>query len=184
MKSKKLDPNTSEIEQLFTTHHSFLCLVAYTIVKDKDVAKDVVQDFFISYWQKKNTLSIKISFQAYAVRAVKNLSLIAVKKTIKQQPLDFILKNHVEENHNIVETPSTYRRLWELVNRLPVSRKDIFIAFVVQGHSYAEIAELKGISINTVKTQMKRAYAFLKSEANENNFLCIYLFCIMSAKLF
>ncbi|MBA6154665.1 sigma-70 family RNA polymerase sigma factor [Gelidibacter maritimus] len=184
MKSKKLDQNTSEIEELFITHHSLLCLVSYTIVKDNDVAKDVVQDFFISYWQKRRTLSINTSFQAYAIRAVKNLSLIAVKKSLKQQPLDFILYNHAEEVPNIAERPSTDRRLWELVNRLPVSRKDIFIAFVVQGHSYAEIAELKGISINTVKTQMKRAYAFLKSEANENSFFFIYLFCIISTRLF
>jgi RNA polymerase sigma-70 factor (ECF subfamily) len=54
------------------------------------------------------------------------------------------------------------------VNELPESRKQIFISAIVNGRSYAEIAEMQGISINTVKTQMKRAYAYLRSEATEN----------------
>ncbi|RXJ50440.1 sigma-70 family RNA polymerase sigma factor [Gelidibacter gilvus] len=174
MKSR-LKTNTSEIEQLFIEHYTLLCLVSFTIVKDEDAARDVVQDFFISYWQKRKVLSIKISFQAYAVRAVKNLSLIAIKKANKKQSLDLILNYHAEETQNAFEKPNTYEKIWELLNQLPHSRKDIFIAFVVHGQSYAEIAELRGISINTVKTQMKRAYAFLRSKANASDIVYIYL---------
>ncbi|MGV8815561.1 MAG: RNA polymerase sigma factor [Gelidibacter sp.] len=170
--------NTSEIEQLFVEHFAFLCLVSFTIVKDKDIARDVVQDFFISYWQKRKVLSIKISFQAYAVRAVKNLSLIAVKNSYKKQSLDVVLNYHAAEVP--FDKPKKYDKLWELLNQLPHSRKEIFIAFVVHGQSYAEIAELNGISINTVKTQMKRAYAFLRSKANENDIVYIYLCSVIT----
>lgn len=34
-----------ELELFFKSNHAFLCLVALSIVKDKDVAKDIVQDF-------------------------------------------------------------------------------------------------------------------------------------------
>jgi RNA polymerase sigma-70 factor (ECF subfamily) len=46
---------------------------------------------------------------------------------------------------------------------LPPKRKKIFEASVINGHSYAEIAEANGISVNTVKTQIKRAYAFMRA---------------------
>ncbi|HZJ20018.1 MAG TPA: sigma factor-like helix-turn-helix DNA-binding protein [Pricia sp.] len=60
------------------------------------------------------------------------------------------------------------QKLQRLVDRLPESRRHIFMSFVVNGQSYSEIAENNGISINTVKTPMKRAYAFLRNEATED----------------
>ena len=162
--------NTTKTERLFKEHYTLLCLVAFSILKDKDTARDVVHDFFISYWQKRKTISITISFQAYAVRAVKNLSLIAIKKLHKEQSLDAIALTKQEDDvYNETDIFKRHDKLWELLNQLPCSRKEIFISSVVHGQSYAEIAELNGISINTVKTQMKRAYAFLRSNAKESD---------------
>lgn len=161
--------NTKEIEYLFKDNYTLLCLVSFTIIKDKDAARDIVQDFFISYWQKRKVLSLRISFQAYAVRAVKNLSLIAVKKTNKEQPLDVVLHKHEYEVQNTLDKSNIHEKLWELLNQLPHSRKEIFISSVVHGQTYAQIAEINGISINTVKTQMKRAYAFLRSKARKSD---------------
>ncbi|HXJ99612.1 MAG TPA: sigma-70 family RNA polymerase sigma factor [Gelidibacter sp.] len=159
-----------EIESLFKEHYTFLCLVSFSILKDKDASKDIVHDFFVSYWQKKDTITLKVSFQAYAVRAIKNLSLAAVKKANKEQSLDKITLNQPdEESDHTLDRSKNYDKLWELLNQLPKSRKEIFISSVIDGQSYAEIAESNGISINTVKTQMKRAYAFLRSKAKKHN---------------
>jgi RNA polymerase sigma factor (sigma-70 family) len=68
------------------------------------------------------------------------------------------------------------KKLQELLNRLPEKRRNILMSVVVHGHSYAEIAESNGISVNTVKTQMKRAYAFLRREADKD---LLYLLAIM-----
>ena len=164
--------NTTETEFLFKEHHTLLCLVSFSILKDKDASRDVVQDFFISYWQKKETILIKVSFQAYAVGAVRNLSLMALKKVKKEQPLDeVVLNRHDDEGHNSFDKAKHHEKLWELLNQLPHSRKEIFISSVVHGQTYAEISELNGISINTVKTQMKRAYAFLRSKGKKSDLI-------------
>ena len=175
--------NTTKTERLFKEHYTLLCLVAFSILKDKDTARDVVHDFFISYWQKRKTISITISFQAYAVRAVKNLSLIAIKKLHKEQSLDAIALTKQEDDvYNETDIFKRHDKLWELLNQLPCSRKEIFISSVVHGQSYAEIAELNGISINTVKTQMKRAYAFLRSNAKESDL--VFSFCTLGVFYF
>jgi RNA polymerase sigma-70 factor (ECF subfamily) len=137
-------------------------------VKDRDAAKDVVQDFFISYWQKRESICHTVSFKAYAIGAVKNLSLLSLKRAKKEksllQKLDF--RDRVEPK--FLEESQKGKKLQKLLDRLPESRRHIFTSFVVHGQSYSEIAENNGISINTVKTQMKRAYAFLRKEATED----------------
>ena len=157
-----------EIQKLFEEHHAILCLAAFGIVKDRDTAKDIVQDFFISYWQKGEGISLTVSFKAYAIGAVKNLSLLSLRsaKKEKTQLQDLKLQDRVEQK--TLDEAIKGNKLQRLLDRLPESRRQIFMSFVVHGQSYSEIAEDNGISINTVKTQMKRAYAFLKSEATED----------------
>ena len=156
------------MEQLFKEHYPLLCLISFGILKDKEAAKDIVQDFFISYWQRRTSISITISFKAYAIRAVKNLSLLSLEKERKEKALlqDFKITDY--EEPKVFALSQSNGKVLALLNELPESRRQIFISAILNGQSYAEIAETQGISINTVKTQMKRAYAFLRTEAAEN----------------
>lgn len=152
-----------------------MCLVAFGLVKDRDAAKDIVQDFFISYWQKRKGISHTVSFKAYAIRAVKNLGLLSLERAKKEKSLlqDINLRDSVEQK--TLDEASKGKKLQRILDKLPESRRQIFMSSVVHGQSYSEIAENHGISINTVKTQMKRAYAFLRTEATED---LLYLFMI------
>lgn len=154
--------------QLFKEHYPLLCLISFGITKDKDAAKDVVQDFFISYWQRRTSVSITTSFKAYAIRAVKNLSLLSLEKEKKEKLLLQNLNITDYEEPKVFALPHSNSKVLALLNELPESRREIFISAILNGQSYAEIAENQGISINTVKTQMKRAYAFLRTETAEN----------------
>src|SRR5690606_13732076 len=151
------------------------------IVKDKHASKDIVQDFFMSYCQRKETVLVATSFKAYAVKAVKNLSFLYLDKAMRNKTLLNSLDIQTFEEQQIFDKPRDFSKIQELIDRLPESRRNIFIAFVVQGMSYSEIAEDYDITINTVKTQMKRAYAFLRAEATED---MLYLLIIISSLAF
>jgi|SRR5690554_4076668 len=181
----KVGPHKSirEIELLFKEQYALLCLISFGIVKDKHASKDIVQDFFMSYWQRKETILLTTSFKAYAVKAVKNLSFLYLEKVKKNETLlDHLhIQPFEDQVHDAIDTPRDFSKIQELIDRLPESRRNIFISFVVQGMSYSEIAETYGITINTVKTQMKRAYAFLRAEATED---MLYFFIIISSLAF
>ncbi len=165
-------------EKLYKAHFQFLCLVAFQITKNRAVAEDVVQDFFIYLWGKEEQTKINVSFNAYATRAVKNLSLQYVEK-YKKMELSETAKVPSEEfvEPVIFEKGSNKEaKIRELVNQIPENRRKIFISHVVDGLSYAQIAELYDISINTVKTQMKRSYAFLRSIENRDLTAMVLLF--------
>ena len=169
-----------EMELLFKEHHALLCLVSFGIVKDQDLAKDIVQDFFISYWQRRSDVALTASFKTYAVRAVKNLSLLALKKSKKERTMfnELVFNGHDEQKP--LGRPENGQKVRELLNMLPESRKNIFVSYVIYGQSYSEIAKNNGISVNTVKTQMKRAYSFLRTEANPD---MLYLFFLCAPEL-
>jgi RNA polymerase sigma-70 factor (ECF subfamily) len=166
----KTQPNFEKdnFNLLFKENYSFLCLISLSIVKDENVSKDVVQDFFVSYWQRRNAISITISFRAYAVKAVKNLSLLAIKKVEKERALIKDLDIEVYDVQRFIEEPKRQGKIFEALNKLPLKRREIFIAAILNDHSYDEIAESKEISVNTVKTQIKRSYAFLRSYLKED----------------
>jgi RNA polymerase sigma-70 factor (ECF subfamily) len=56
------------------------------------------------------------------------------------------------------------RALWKAIDKLPGQRKAIFLSSNRDGLSYAQTAEKMGVSINTVKTQIRLAYQFLREE--------------------
>lgn len=165
-------------ELLFKQHYKFMVLVAFQITKDETAAEDIAQDFFISYWNRRNEVEITSTFQAYATRAVKNLALTYLKK----QPLSTALANQIaiqadylEEEEALQLKQQADEKVLSLVNLLPDERKKVFLQYVVEGLSYADIAKANQISINTVKTQMKRAYAFLKAKAAEDPLTVIFI---------
>ncbi|KQB39100.1 RNA polymerase sigma factor [Flavobacterium daejeonense] len=167
-------------ESLYKEHFTYLSLVSFNITKDKDVAKDVVQDFFIYLWEKEESINFTISFKAYATRAVKNLSLQHLEKstTISLDTKKIALPKE-EEQLVFEKTEETKKpKIFNLVDKIPQARREIFMSHVVEGHSYAEIAEMHNISINTVKTQMKRAYAFLR-ESEKSSILITAIYFLL-----
>lgn len=155
-----------DFEELYRQHYVFLSLIAFKILKDRDVSKDIVHDFFLSLWKKKDTVDINTSFKAYASKAIKNMSLQYLEKIKKDKAT---IEKMLSPKY---ETPSFFEKLTdgrepkikELLARLPESRRNIFVDHVVNGLSYNEIAQINNISINTVKTQMKRVYAFFRNQ--------------------
>jgi len=162
-------------EDLYKEHFAYLSLVSFNITKDKDVAKDVVQDFFIYLWEKEEALNFTISFKAYATRAVKNLSLqhLEKNKTISLDTNKIVLPKFEEQAVFERAEENKKPRIQTLVEKIPQARREIFVSHVVEGHSYSEIAEMYNISVNTVKTQMKRAYAFLREFENSSTLIGI-----------
>lgn len=153
--------------QLFTEHNDWLCYCATKITKDREIARDVVQDFFAYYWSNRESITITASFKSYATRAVQNIAVSYVKK-------DRIRELHyarlpVEETEDIFTTEISEREydtlssnLFAAIEGLPEQRRKILLMHQFGKLKYAEIADTLGVSKNTVKTHLKLAYRTLK----------------------
>lgn len=66
------------------------------------------------------------------------------------------------------------RKLHVMIDLLPEQRKAILL-LSIDGLTIQEIADQLNISVNTVKTQKKRAYIFLKENLKQSLFLLFIL---------
>lgn len=170
--------DNSSFDGLFHAHYSWLCYCAEKVTRDVDMARDIVQDFFVYYWSNRKNISLMISFKAYATRAVLNLSASYLKKERLQEKYlsqlavtedDVDDSQQVIEEEHIFENVST--RLLEAISDLPVQRKKILVLHQFGKLKYVEIADRLGISKNTVKTHLKLAYKVLKEKMHVKKYL-------------
>ena len=87
------------------------------------------------------------------------------------------LQDEAEEVSDNFE--ESYKRLQKVIDSLPPKCKDIFVLGCVEGYSYKEVATRLGVSVNTVKTQIKLAYKKVKSELEKPD--TKFMFAIQSA---
>lgn len=172
------------LNELFQEHYSFLCQIAMNIVKDAETAKDIVQNFFLYCWEKKNKLKIQGPFKAYAYRAIYNASLNHQKRI---KIVDYDSEYMSKEAEKIIYAQDLDRdileherdqKLWNMIDQMPDKRKEIFLLSQREGFTYNQIASRLDISVNTVKTQIKRAFVFLRSECKWLISLLIWLLLI------
>lgn len=163
-------PRLSEaisFEKQFRGHYLLLCTAAYYIVEDHDAARDIVQDFFLYCWTRRNDIRITHDFKSYALRAVKNASLSYLQKAGRIQLEEIKVIEALSEyfpQEDGAEDDARNVALWKAVSKLPDQRRKVFLMSSQQGLKYKDIAAALGISINTVKTQIKLALQFMRQE--------------------
>ena len=140
--------------------------VALALCGDVCLSEDCVHEVFVQVWESYDDLPVLKNQRAFLITMTKNRMLdtlrhIQVHRRHEQSIAYEIEQNNLEEEDNTEELIS---RAKSLLDRLPDKCREIFLLAVLDGLSYKEIAEAKGISINTVKTQIKIARKKLKED--------------------
>ncbi len=161
----KSDEKAFEI--LFHKYYGILCSFAFKLIHDDVAAEEIVQDFFVKLWEKREQISIETSVKNYFFRSVKNLCINFIQhnktKIAYTQKLLSELENNFSDENNYPE-PGLYEKIEESINYLPEKRREIFRLSRQEGLKYHEIAQKLNISIKTVETQMSLAIKTLRDK--------------------
>lgn len=153
-------------EQLFKAHYRGLHAYAHTILRDEDLAEEMVQGMFLKFWEKRELLNIQSSIKAYLYRSVYNDSMNYLKhQKIQTKYQDFIMHN-MDTSHEPasakLELSQLEMKLKEALNELPEHCRTIFQMSRFEELKYREIAAQLGLSIKTVENQMGKALKILR----------------------
>lgn len=153
-----------ELKRLHQLYFPYFLSFACGYIKDQEVCRDLIQDVFISYWEKHQDFSDFISLKAYFYRSIRNKCLNEIRNNKSKYFIE------LEELHN--KTSMDY--LEEKVIREEVSKiiheqiKNLtpqaqkILRLSLQGKTNPEIADILFISVNTVKTHKLKAYSLLR----------------------
>lgn len=152
-------------EKLYKRFHPSLLAFAIYLTGSKGDAAELVNDVFLSVWNKRSSLPIDESLKPYLFTSVKNRSVNFLKKP-KVKTLE-ILPNDRESTFRAdkpLEEKEANHQLSVILNSLPPKCKQVFMMSRFDGLKNKEIADLLEISIKTVENQMTRALKIFKEK--------------------
>jgi RNA polymerase sigma-70 factor (ECF subfamily) len=164
---KRLQNNEEEaLAIIYKEYWEIMFLAAYNLVKDRAVCEDIVQEVFISLWQRREKLQIKVSLKSYLYTSTvykvydhfnKN------KKMVKDELFDNF-ENKIETSN-----PETKLMHQELINyldsvvdSLPDKCREVYKLSRENMLSNKEIAEQLNISQRTVEGHISKALKIIK----------------------
>jgi len=155
--------NEKVFKNFFDNHYEQLVVYANGYLYDKDSSEDIVQEVFIYIWERASTLNVETSLKGYLYAMVRNRCLNylkSIKITDHFELLDFninLITEHVFNSTSEEDKTIVYHQILKIVDTLPERMQQIVKLKFLHNYKYSEIASELDISINTVKTQLKRA---------------------------
>jgi len=162
---KKIKAGDEEaFKRIFYLYSDRLFVWAYKITGDSLVSADIIQDFFIRCWEKRDILPYNCSFKAYAYKSIYNASLNYLRDNKRFVHGYEITIDLIDDDVRDEDLEELKRLLLKAIDELPDRCKKIFVMTTLEKKRYAEVADLLGISVNTVKVQVSKAYRILKEK--------------------
>ncbi|MBN1387402.1 MAG: sigma-70 family RNA polymerase sigma factor [Bacteroidales bacterium] len=153
--------------QIYKLYYKAMFNTSLRIVSDTMEAEDIMQEAFLSAFEKIDTYSGTVSFGAWLKKIVINRSLDAVSR---QKAIFEDIDTHYElqeESDNGIDDQELEEKMHEVkkaINNLPDGYRIILSLYLLEGYDHDEIAEILNISSSTSRSQLSRAKQKLLNE--------------------
>jgi len=147
-----------------------LMLISYSlkVIQEKEQAKDIVQEVFISIWKRRVNLNLSGDLSHYLLKAVRNLSIRYIEKNITEKNFTkrfALFTQHLPFSpYSALEIQELEEKIEAAINNLPPKMKEVYYLSRYENLSYKEIANKLGIAETTVKKQVSNALHIIRNE--------------------
>ncbi|RSD29103.1 sigma-70 family RNA polymerase sigma factor [Mesobacillus subterraneus] len=138
--------------------------LAFTYLKQKELAEDVAQDVFIKCYEKMDSFRNESSYKTWLIRITVNrckdvlrswhYKNMYITNFFKQQTVPSLDYQVIENQENEL--------IAKHILKLTIKYREIIILFYYQDLSIEEVSDLLKINANTVKTRLHRGRQKLK----------------------
>lgn len=168
---------------LFKAYYRPLYHYAFDILREPEMAEEIVHDVFIKIWDFKESFDVKTSLRGYLYRSTHNrcLNYLRNERNKKKENRFELISINDDKNKvqlfNLETPPEIIEKLFseqteidikKALETLPEQCKNVFYLSRFMNLTYPEIAIKLNLSLSTVKTQMLRAIAKMKAALESN----------------
>lgn len=179
--------DTGALELLMERYASRLYRVAHGITQNAADAEEVVQDVFLTLYNKIHTFEERAALGSWLYRIATNVALMKrrTRRSEREVPLEPLLPTFLPDGHRAgdrefvradwSQTPETEllsQETREVVRRgieaLPEQYRAVVVLRDIEGLSNEEVAEAVGESLVAVKSRLHRARMALREELTKH----------------
>jgi RNA polymerase sigma-70 factor (ECF subfamily) len=159
-------------EQMYRAYYRPLVGFVYTYLRSDSLAEEEVQELFLAIWRHRSRWELQTTLRSYLFKSARNRALNHLRhagvasaahadaasesRTIAMGEIQPAIDEQVEAGELAAAAQRT-------IDRLPPRCRMAFTLCRAHGLSYAETAQVMGISEQTVKVQMGRALMALRA---------------------
>jgi RNA polymerase sigma factor (sigma-70 family) len=161
-------------EKAFASLHKALYpglfIYAVKMIKDEDLADDLLQDLFIKFWQNKLRIGSISNVKAYFYRSARSIVLNHIKSSnLKDSKLDAMPEPDLEFSKEELILSQEFDielkgLMAEALNKLPVKQREVVYMRFYEDLEYTQIAEITGIRYQSVINHVYRAIQLLRDQ--------------------
>ena len=137
--------------------------LAYSYVRNKETALDIVQNSIVKALEKQKEIRNPDAIRTWFYRVIVNESLSYIRKNEREFVYEPDILNEMREGAEITREYDLY----EQVNELPFELKTVILLRFYEDLSLKEIAEVTNTKLSTVKYRLYTGINKLKIEMEE-----------------
>jgi RNA polymerase sigma-70 factor (ECF subfamily) len=164
--------DVSAFEWVYDTYYERLWRFAYSFVRTRAIAQEVVHDIFLTLWSGRETLSIHTTLDGYLYGAVRNhaLKLVRHERVVAREASDALVQHRspassapAEGVQETLEHRELIAALGRAVAELPERHRTAIVLRWRHGMRYEEIATVLAVSPQAARTLILRVQQTLKT---------------------
>lgn len=155
-----------DFDALFRQHYAALVLYGIKFLRDKEQAREIVQEIFMGMYEKRKELTIRSNPKSYLFQSVRNRCINELEKMKTEKKRMDAYGQETQNSYSFsdpLEAAEFEARLYALIDGLPPACRSVFRLSRFEGKSNSEIAQRLDISKRTVETQISKALRILRT---------------------
>lgn len=166
--------------EIYDRYSGILYIHAYKRLKDREEARDVIQELFTILWMKRFDFELRTHLPGYLYTAVRNRALRVISHKQIESSYFSSLQQSVLEGNAVTDHLVREKELATLIEKeidaLPVKMRHVFKLSRTLHLSHREIAERLDLSEATVKKHVNNALKVLRIKFSHFLSFLIFLF--------
>ena len=162
--TQKQNKTEEEINELVNKYSSLIFRISYCILCNSEDAEDAVQETFLKYITKSPEFNSEEHRKAWLIRVSANISKNMLMFRLRRETVN------IDDIENIGISENDFE-IFELIMSLPAKHKIVMTLYYVEGYKSKEIAEIIGISEETVRKRLQKGRELLRIEFEKEKLL-------------
>lgn len=164
---KRLSQNDeTALKLMYDLYWEQLFIYAHSLLKNREICEDIIQEIFIKIWEKRNTIIIKTTLKGYLYTCVLHKVYDIFRKQKNALSKEVLQNFDIKIQTSTPESKLIYEELEAqintAVNLLPEKCKKVFVLSRENQLSHKEISKQLNISTKSVEAYITKALKILR----------------------